>query len=78
MLYYITGREKRMKLKTEGTMETRRIDWKGKTQRARKMRKSELEYAIKDCMEAIKAGVDGGYYTDEVGIYRKELKRRMK
>lgn len=40
---------------------------------------ADLEFAIKDCLEAIKAMPEGenvGYYTDEVHYCRAELNRR--
>lgn len=47
--------------------------------KARGMRKEELEMAIKDCQEAIRAYPDGEnvpYYTDEIHVYEGELRRR--
>ena len=52
------------------------IDWNGKAEKARGMSDDELRYAIKDCYEAARAGMDEGYYSDEGSIYYTELKKR--
>jgi len=53
------------------------INWKRKKQMAKGMEINELEYAIKDCLEAVEAGVEEGYYKDEASIYRTELEGRL-
>jgi hypothetical protein len=52
------------------------VDWKRVASKARKMTQAELEYAMKDCMECIKAGCDVEYYSDEASVYRTELTKR--
>jgi len=69
MLYYIIGREGEPKM-------IKQIDWKQKESKARGMTNKELQYAIKDCGDCVRCGIDGGYYLDEISIYRRELTRR--
>jgi len=54
----------------------KKIDWNGKAEKARGMTDAELRYAIDDCAECVRCGVDGGYYSDEGSIYRAEYKKR--
>lgn len=60
---------------------TKTIDWNAKEAYAKKLTLAQLEYAIKDCIEARDA-MKGwnpekeGYYQDEASIYSQELKRR--
>jgi len=57
---------------------TKIINWKAKEQYAKKLSISELSFAINDCIQCVKNGIDQGYYSDEASIYRKELNKRMK
>ena len=52
------------------------IEWKKVAEKARRLSKAELCFAINDCVECVKAGVDGGYYSDEASVYRAELSKR--
>ena len=52
------------------------LNWKEKEARAKEMTVEQLEYAINDCVECVKCGVDEGYYCDEASVYRAELKKR--
>ena len=54
----------------------KQINWKQKQEYAKKLSKSELSFAINDCIKCIGLKVDEGYYTDEASIYRQELSRR--
>jgi len=38
----------------------------------------ELEYAVKDCGDCVRCGVDEGYYADEASVYRMELDKRRR
>ncbi len=54
------------------------INWNEKEKLAKKMSIVELEFAIKDCIDCVRLGIDGGYYQDEASIYRTELNKRRK
>jgi len=52
------------------------LNWKAKQNYAKRLSISELNYAIKDCIECIASGIDSGYYLDEISVYRQELSKR--
>ena len=52
------------------------LDWNAKQTYAKTLTIAQLMYAIKDCLEAAKAGIDEGYYHDEASVYRTELNLR--
>jgi len=60
-----------------------RINWEYKQYIAKGMSIAELNFAIEDCRECIKAmgndemkGKDSDYYRDEISIYQAEIDRR--
>ena len=63
----------------------KRIDWAAAIDRAEGMSMSALLYAIGDCQKTLPSAdamdralgsCDGGYYRDEISVYRAEIKRR--
>lgn len=54
----------------------KQLDWKRTTEAAERMTYSELLAAITDCQHTIEAGVDEGYYRDELSVYERELRTR--
>jgi len=52
------------------------LNWELKTRIAKSYSIAELCYAIADCLECVKFGIDDGYYLDEISVYRAELKKR--
>jgi hypothetical protein len=52
------------------------LDWDQTARIARGMTDEGLEYSIKDALECVRQGVDGGYYLDQISVYRQEQKRR--
>jgi len=62
------------------------IDWNAVAAKAEQMTNVELHYAILDCqktlphsdaLDRVDGGDRGGYYRDEISIYRKEMKDRL-
>ncbi len=65
---------------------TKQIDWNAVADLARGMSVEQINYAIADILETLPnsdafdradGGNRGGYYRDELSIYRKELKTRL-
>lgn len=57
----------------------RNLDWNTKQSLAKRYTVEQLEFAIKDCIEASQANPDqAGYYHDEASVYRAELMKRNK
>lgn len=65
---------------------TKQIDWNAVADLARGMSIAQINYAIADILETLPNadafdrsdhGNRGGYYRDELSVYRKELKTRL-
>lgn len=56
----------------------KQLDFVAKAKKAKTMSDDQLEYAIKDCMDCVKKGIDQSYYQDEASVYRDELNKRKK
>ena len=54
----------------------RQLDFKATEAAAENMSDDELKGAMKDAIAAVKAGTDSGFYTDQVGVYRKVARAR--
>ncbi len=61
------------------------IDWDATAEHASRLCSGNLRYAIKDAQDTLPVadeldredgGCRGGYYRDEISVYRKELKSR--
>lgn len=61
------------------------IDWEATTNHAKAMPTYSLEYQIQDILETLPSADaidlasgsnDGGYYRDELSVFRAELKKR--
>lgn len=46
--------------------------------RAKKMGDEQLKFAIVDCLECVKLGINPEKYIDQVKVYRQELARRVR
>jgi hypothetical protein len=57
---------------------TKHLDFASKEKKANTMTVSQLEYAIKDCIDCVRKGIDQDYYQDEASVYRTELNKRNK
>jgi hypothetical protein len=64
---------------------TRRIDWTAETERAERMTDEALRYAIEDALDTLgpadgldraDGGNRGGFYRDQISVYRAEVKKR--
>lgn len=53
------------------------IDWNRTKEYAEKLSIEGLRYAIKDCLDCVKGGVDEGFYSDQASVYQKELNERL-
>ena len=47
-------------------------------QRAKRMTIEQLQWAIVDCLETIKAGVNPSKYYDQLSVYRKSLAKKVR
>lgn len=63
----------------------RHIDWTAETERAERMTAEGLHYAIQDALATLDSadaldradgGTRGGFYRDQISVYRAELRRR--
>ena len=46
--------------------------------KAKKMTIEQLQWAIADCLETIKAGVNPSKYYDQLSVYRKHLAKKVR
>lgn len=57
---------------------SKHLDFVAKSKKAKKMTISQLNYAIEDCMDCVKKGIDVDYYKDEASVYVMEIDRRQR
>jgi len=55
-----------------------KCDFNFEEQRARRMTIEQLQWAIVDCLETIKAGVNPSKYYDQLSVYRKSLAKKVR
>jgi hypothetical protein len=55
-----------------------KCDFNFEEQRARRMTIEQLQWAIVDCLETIKAGVNPNKYYDQLSVYRKQLSKKVR
>ena len=58
------------------------LNWKEKEASAKQMTVEELEYSVRDCVEARNASKEWNpenenYYQDEASVYSQELRKRL-
>ncbi len=46
--------------------------------KAKKMSPEQLRFAITDCLECIKLGINPNKYYDQLSVYRKQLSKKVR
>ena len=53
-------------------------DFNFEEQRAKRMTIEQLQWAIADCLDCLKAGVNPNKYYDQLAVYRKSLAKKVR
>jgi hypothetical protein len=55
-----------------------KCDFNLEEQRAKRMTIEQLQWAIVDCLETIKNGINENKYYDQLSVYRKHLAKKVR
>jgi hypothetical protein len=55
-----------------------KCDFNFEEQRAKRMTIEQLQWAIVDCLETIKNGINENKYYDQLSVYRKHLAKKVR